>query len=256
MQYIDNKMFRRKNASKIFVSPLPQMPVALLGDPAHMQKRPVPTYVMSREEERQWFLEWNYAKKMVNRSAKARDPRTARKWGARARHLEEYLIRLNMALIYMMFARMGNRYNIDWDEGVSSAQPAMLRALAKFDVDFGTKFSTYGCRAILNAFKHADRKQSRHRSRTLASGAGEWFADGKVAVADTMVSEETAKGLNQLLESDKFTDLERLVINHRFGLNNSDVMTLEKIGDLRGISKERVRQIQNKVLDKLRRELV
>ena len=45
---------------------------------------------------------------------------------------------------------------------------------------------------------------------------------------------------------------ERLVLELRFGLGNGHVYPLEKIGEVLGITRERVRQIEAKALEKLR----
>lgn len=45
---------------------------------------------------------------------------------------------------------------------------------------------------------------------------------------------------------------EKQIISLRFGIPDGDDMTLEQIGKLLGLTRERVRQIQNKALDKLR----
>jgi hypothetical protein len=54
------------------------------------------------------------------------------------------------------------------------------------------------------------------------------------------------------------TDVERTVIEHRFGLEsgeNEKPMTLEQVGQIIGVTKERVRQIQNKAMEKIKLEL-
>ncbi len=51
------------------------------------------------------------------------------------------------------------------------------------------------------------------------------------------------------------TDVERTVIHHRFGLDaheDADPLTLEQVGQIIGVTKERVRQIQNQALEKIR----
>ena len=48
------------------------------------------------------------------------------------------------------------------------------------------------------------------------------------------------------------------MIEHRFGLEsgeNEKPMTLEQVGQIIGVTKERVRQIQNKAMEKIRVEL-
>ncbi|MBR2430340.1 sigma-70 family RNA polymerase sigma factor [bacterium] len=46
---------------------------------------------------------------------------------------------------------------------------------------------------------------------------------------------------------------EREIIKRRFGINNNDPKTLEQIGQIMGFSKERIRQIENNALQKLRK---
>jgi len=48
------------------------------------------------------------------------------------------------------------------------------------------------------------------------------------------------------------TESERQVITLRFGLNNEMPMSLQEIGELRGLTKERIRQIEKKALEKIR----
>ena len=45
---------------------------------------------------------------------------------------------------------------------------------------------------------------------------------------------------------------EKKIISHRFELNNSKYMTLEQLGSELGFSKERIRQLESKALQKLR----
>ena len=47
---------------------------------------------------------------------------------------------------------------------------------------------------------------------------------------------------------------EKSIIIHRFGLNGERVKTLEELGQLLGFSKERIRQIENEALEKLRKD--
>jgi RNA polymerase primary sigma factor len=56
------------------------------------------------------------------------------------------------------------------------------------------------------------------------------------------------------------SDVEKKVIQARFALDAEDpeqarAMTLEQVGEIIGVTKERVRQIQNKALEKLRQTL-
>ncbi|KAG8087002.1 hypothetical protein GUJ93_ZPchr0010g8511 [Zizania palustris] len=46
---------------------------------------------------------------------------------------------------------------------------------------------------------------------------------------------------------------EKEIIEHRFGIHDGEPKTLHVIGDMYGLSKERIRQLQNRALDKLKR---
>ena len=45
---------------------------------------------------------------------------------------------------------------------------------------------------------------------------------------------------------------EKTILTCRFGINNEEYMTLEKLGLKMGFSKERIRQLENEALKKLR----
>ena len=46
---------------------------------------------------------------------------------------------------------------------------------------------------------------------------------------------------------------EQYILRLYFGLEGTEGMSLEQIGQIMGVTRERVRQIRNKALDKLRR---
>ena len=54
---------------------------------------------------------------------------------------------------------------------------------------------------------------------------------------------------------DVLDDRERKIIFHRFGLDGGNPKTLEVVGKKFGVTRERIRQLQNVALDKLRRAL-
>lgn len=48
---------------------------------------------------------------------------------------------------------------------------------------------------------------------------------------------------------------EKEIVEHRFGIYDGEPKTLHVIGDMYGLSKERIRQLQNRALDKLKRSV-
>src|SRR4029078_76226 len=85
-------------------------------------------------------------------------------WHRRFEHFREYLVRTNLALVLAM-AKRTRLGDVDFAEVVSEGNMALIRAVDKFNVDRGFKFSTYACRAILNAFSRTALKSSPHKSR-------------------------------------------------------------------------------------------
>jgi len=63
----------------------------------------------------------------------------------------------------------------------------------------------------------------------------------------TNARDKRAEALRKILNNQ-----EKQIISLRFGIPNGNDMTLEQVGKALGLTRERVRQIQNKALDKLR----
>lgn len=83
---------------------------------------------------------------------------------------------------------------------------------------------------------------------------GAVIADESVSIpSDAAVTGETYRNLIRLLPI--LRPREREVIIARFGLGGGDPATLEELGQRYGVSRERIRQVQNSALKKLRSEL-
>lgn len=70
------------------------------------------------------------------------------------------------------------------------------------------------------------------------------------SVEETTVSQFLEKHLNEAL--DELDNSEEKVLRLRFGLDDDTPRTLKEIGDMMGLSRERIRQIESKALQKLR----
>ncbi|RMD46610.1 MAG: RNA polymerase sigma factor RpoD/SigA [Aquificota bacterium] len=73
---------------------------------------------------------------------------------------------------------------------------------------------------------------------------------GTEDVEKEVVEESLHKELAKLMKV--LDEREREIIKHRFGLEGEEPKTLNEVGDMLGISRERVRQLENRALKKLR----
>lgn len=78
----------------------------------------------------------------------------------------------------------------------------------------------------------------------------EFIEDSEVNIE----KEYEIKNLKDLIkrELNKLDDREKIIIKKRFGLDGYSPMTLEEVGKELGVTRERIRQIENKVLKKLK----
>lgn len=74
-------------------------------------------------------------------------------------------------------------------------------------------------------------------------------AEGEVD--ESLVAEHLKDEIEALVET--LNERERMIINMRFGLNGHEPTTLREIGKIMGLSKERIRQIEDKALGQLQK---
>jgi len=81
---------------------------------------------------------------------------------------------------------------------------------------------------------------------------GESLADDHAEAPDSHI--QTAEVEDLVREwIDMLNEKQRLVIRHRYGLDECDIMTLEELANLLGLTRERVRQIQLEALGQMRK---
>lgn len=146
---------------------------------------------------------------------------------------------------------------VDFADLVSEGNMALLRSVDKFDCGRGFKFSTYACRAIIKAFSRQGIKFSKYRQRFPTDFDPALEKSNHLETLRATHERESADEVKHIVLTNRadLTDVERTVINHRFALEtgaNQPPLTLEQVGQIIGVTKERVRQIQNKALEKLR----
>ena len=81
---------------------------------------------------------------------------------------------------------------------------------------------------------------------------GEFVAASEPTVESQIQEIMLREEVNNLLHDGPLIVREREIIEKRFGLNGTRPLTLEKIGAIYNVTRERVRQIEGKALKKLR----
>jgi len=232
----------------------PQVPEDLDAAPAKRGN-------LSARDERFLFLQYNYARfrlaELISAQVRRRDGRRAGAmvlWYGRALKCRAKIVRANMALVVAM-ARRTRIPGVDFPEIISEGNMALLRAVEKFDVSRGFKFSTYACRAILKSFNRLATKTGRHRQRFATQ------YDPKLERSDwderrrEMQTSESIEAVREILTTNraKLSDVERTVVMERFAIGSREKgKTLSQVGQMVGLTNERVRQIQKVALEKIR----
>lgn len=223
---------------------------------AHLYEWPL----LNKEQEQHVFRKMNFLKHQLNKVQEALDPTKARvqdllkiedlKQGIRS--CRDRLINCNQRLVYAQ-AKQKLALGENIDDLVSDGNLSLMRAVEKFDYGRGNKFSTYATWAIMKNFARSIPDAKTHKQRYM-TGHDELFeakADVRTDEQEVLAQADAARArVNRLLEHlDART---REVIRMRTGLDGSEEMTLEQIGQHFGITKERVRQINVRGMKMLR----
>src|SRR3984957_18196209 len=266
-KFMDSHVFRRKYIEKeLFSEAEPELPLTNWYQPTRDDETSAVTttpQLMNAAEERLMFYRFNYCKMRLSQlkrkfRAEGMTVESAKEfleWHRKFEHFREYMVRTNLALVLAM-AKRTRLGESDFAEVVSEGNMALLRAVDKFNVDRGFKFSTYACRAILKAFSRTAMKASRHRTRfpvelELDLEKSDWHDQRRSAVEEDCIDELKAIVDRNLAD---LSNIEQTVIRRRFNWKQADEspLTLDEVGRIIGVTKERVRQIQNKALAKIR----
>ena len=266
LDHIPNALFARKSAEQVVNQPYPG-----LGEPTKRVRRPsgLPAYLASlyevplltREQEVWLFRKFNYLKYKASMLRDQLDPEhpSTRLMDQIERLYEEIvalknrLVRANLRLVVSIAKRRVAPGDGFFDL-VSDGNMSLIRAVEKFDYSRGNKFSTYASWAIMKNFARTipDEHKRRDRFRAadmemLQSAADQRADEHRQRLAETDRMRQVGKFL------DRLDAREQTIIIRRYGLDHEhEPQTLKEVGSARGVTKERVRQIEAKALEKLR----
>lgn len=227
-------------------------------------KAPPGRMVLCKSDEAKLFLRYNYARFRLSKLVEKQRERPIKsravamlEWHGRSQKLLGDLVATNMSLVVTM-AKRTRISNVDFPELISEGSMALLRAIDRFDVFRGFKFSTYACRAILKGFNRMASKAGQYHSRFGVPYDPDMQRSDYDAHGHEIQQAAAVDDLREVLAKNRsnLTVVERTIVIERFGLFGRDKRkTLAEVGKIVGLTNERVRQIQKEALAKIREVL-
>ncbi len=275
VEYIYNPQFDLPNADELFLSDSTGLAekheaarrAAFAGRPPD----DLPPYLRSlyevplldAEEEKRLFARYNYLKYKADRLRRHIDLRRVQTGQLKriesllvqATVAKNRLIRANLRLVVSIAKKhLGGPQSLF--ELISDGNLSLMRAVEKFDVSRGTRFSTYASWAIMRSFARSVPRE-RYLLDRFTTGQEDLLdiaAGLRAYEADELRLPELRESLDVVLA--QLSPLERSILVQHYGLDRpGDTKTLDQLGRRLGVSKERVRQIELAALRKLRKIL-
>ena len=217
--------------------------------------------VLTPEQEQDLFRRMNYLKYRANMLRSRLNPHApdeemmvkVERFLAAAQAIRDEIIRANMRLAISVVKKFVTPQN-SFDDLLSDGIYSLMQAVDKFDFDRGFRFSTYAYRAIARNAYRAIIKKQRESSR-FGTEVDESNLDDSSAVSESSMDVRTWTRLRGLLSQimDRLDRRERLIVRCRYALGgHRKVKTFQTIADRLGVSKERVRQLEQRAMSKLR----
>jgi len=217
--------------------------------------------LLTREQERYLFRKMNYLKYRAHQLREALDPAHCKaaeldrieQLQEEALALKNQIIRANLRLVVSIAKKRVGPTN-NFFELVSDGNMSLIRAVEKFDAGRGFKFSTYASWAIMKNFTRSI-PEEKHRRDRFVTGHEEMFEIAPDIRSDVYEQESGHRRSQEIVQGmlGRLNDRERRVLISRYGIGGADAQTLEQLGRELGVTKERVRQIESRAQEKLRK---
>lgn len=158
----------------------------------------------------------------------------------------EEAMRRHDGLVHAFIQRQGGGA-ISYEEALQAGRIGLWRAVLGYDPSRGTAFSTYAWVAIGRTIHQAVEESDRGRVRWSKALPLAWYLPGLEERVDQLLVCEALYAC-----VDRLPDRLKTIIVFRYGLDGHPLRTLGQLGVELGVSYERVRQLQQDALARLR----
>ena len=266
LDYMDSPEFHRRGADKKILAPLPE--------PEHTPRRVKPpsglprylaslyeTPLLTRDQEAHLFRKFNYLKFKAHRLRENLNPERPKasemdqieSLYAEIVKVKNLIVQSNLRLV-VSIAKRHVSPNEDFFHLVSDGNMSLIRAAEKFDYTRGNKFSTYASWAIMKNYARTIPDEFKQRDRFRPTSEELFLAtedDRTDAYLHESAQRDRMAQVGKILN--RLDEREQQIIVSRFGLDYSqEPLTLKEVGAELGVTKERIRQIEARALNKLR----
>ncbi|HQZ68407.1 MAG TPA: sigma-70 family RNA polymerase sigma factor [Planctomycetaceae bacterium] len=264
--FIDSSEFRKENAEEIILGPAP---------PSRSKRKIRPTAdgigeylgvssclpLLTQAEETYYFRRMNFLRRRaeLTRQTLSGSRGSRKKLQQITEDLRQAtddmqrLVQYNLRLV-LSVAKKAGRFSVPFWDAVSEGNTALLRSVNCFDYSRGFRFSTYATWAIRRTIMRCVANRTKDNQRFVHVDPSDLSnsSDTRDSITATMNRYQLIKGtVGELLQH--LDSRSQSVLAMRYGLgHNQEPMTLKEVGARFGVSKERIRQIEIKALERLR----
>ena len=175
------------------------------------------------------------------------------------------LIERNLRLVAHVVKKYSNT-KVEQDDLISIGTIGLIKGINSFDVDKGSKLSTYVSRCIDNEILMYLRSTKKLNAEVyLNEPIGKDKDDNVITLQEVLENNERSieDAIDLKLKEKKLYEKmasilkprEREILILRFGLNNSKPLTQNEVANIFGISRSYVSRIETKAISKLAKEI-
>lgn len=175
------------------------------------------------------------------------------------------LIERNLRLVAHIVKKYNNSGK-DIDDLISIGTIGLIKAIATYDTDKGTRLATYASRCIDNEILMSIRSNKKTRMEySLQEPIGTDKEGNEISLTDILGTDgdEVLKEVELRIETKKLhkaidrclKDREKVIIQLRYGLVDGECKTQREIASMLGISRSYVSRIETRAIRKLNKEM-